>query len=1501
MSELFAIVFGDNKYHQYKIEDLLNHSFNGMIGGEYAYHGQSFYFPITTDGGQYFIEDRNSLWTIRVNGEQLTEKRRLANGDYIQTSGNGVSLAILIVAYESCSLSSNVYELKRGATYLIGRSEDMNVVLNTTSSVSRKHAAICINESGNAILEDLSGNTGVFVNGTQVQNYELQNGDHIFIMGTTMVFYETMFVIPSNISVHNMNLLEGLDTLPPKDGFDEDLYIRTPRIRKDLCNEPIVIDTPPAPSMPKEMPFILAAGPSLTMVVAMLASLAVSVSRVLGADNKDYISLIPSVVMAISLLMGALLWPKLSKDYTNRVARANEQHRQKKYREYLDNKEGEIRRAYERNIRIWNESLYPDCVALIENVRTKNRHLWERTNKDDDFLTVRLGGGERQFEAPVTIKKKEFELDEDLLKTEAYSLADKYQYMRNVPITLSFIDNRVSGVVGDYQLVAKNILTNLVTLYSPDELKIVMVCNQYQELTWEPFFDLPHMWSSDKKQRFIATTKTEAYSMLSELDEKIRTREESLNKDDLRVPYYVVFVFDQELLEGIPFQKTLVNNDDTCGVSGVFFGERFNQIPKECKAIIQRTTEVCGVYIKGKDINVFTEFTPDEITDQDMLDLVQSMSRVQMKEEIVDADVPEQVSFLDMYQVGNVDALNISSHWNSNNSSKTLAAPIGVMAGGDRFLLDIHEKYHGCHGLVAGTTGSGKSEFLQAYILSMMVNYSPKEVAFVLVDFKGGDMARPFLDSPHLAATISNLSGNTLYRALVSLEAEVKNRQRIFNEAAAELGIDKIDINSYHKYYKEHKLTEPLPHLVIIIDEFAQLKVQHPEFMAKLIDVAQVGRSLGVHLILATQKPSGVVDPQIWSNSRFKVCLKVMDRQDSSDMLNKPVAAMIKNPGRAYVQVGYDEVFQLIQSGYSGADYAPQDEYVDDNSITVSMVNWPAEKIREEKDVSRGMRTESTELEAVMHEIVSLGKKMDNAARKLWLEPLPEQLRYESLKQEKLGLGEIACGRIDLPQIQKQQNYNIDFIHNGHLAIYGSTGTGKSTLIHTIIYAMVLQYGPQEFQTFVMDYNGGSLLPIKRLPHCASYVTGDDEDGVMACLRKMEQIIKERRKEFAKANCANYESYRASGHEDMPIVLGIIDNYASFREKLYRGEDLLVQIIAAARACGIYFIVTGSSKGDIYYKVTDHIQQRIVFNMTDAGNYRDILNERIPFVPDNVRGRALVVFDKTIAEMQVAVSYDADSEVHRVEKLHEFYSALREQYGDVHVFDMSEDPVFVEDEEEEYVALYQTPKMERYTGTAASNAIILGIDNMTGDDITASMDANPHMFVANMFSSSEVVSLLCQRMIQVGQNIKVYSQRFPTLNLPEEVEITNLEQYVEQIGTEDAVLVIDGFTDFYDTISDEALELLQNVLRNSTELKTLVFDDMKRIWDYSSTELYLHLVKCEMGMIIGGCADNDLACLLNNDFYSISENERNVELSASQAIVYCKNTATYIQLEVTNE
>jgi S-DNA-T family DNA segregation ATPase FtsK/SpoIIIE len=259
--------------------------------------------------------------------------------------------------------------------------------------------------------------------------------------------------------------------------------------------------------------------------------------------------------------------------------------------------------------------------------------------------------------------------------------------------------------------------------------------------------------------------------------------------------------------------------------------------------------------------------------------------------------LPSMMTFLEMYNVGMVEHLNPLSRWENNNPVKSLSVPVGVGTDGNLFNLDLHEKHHGPHGLVAGMTGSGKSEFIITYILSMAVNFSPDEVAFVLIDYKGGGLADAFVDPkrgihlPHVVATITNLDGAAIQRSLTSIHSELRRRQEMFKRAKSKTGEGTMDIYDYQRLYRNKQVDEPMPHLFIISDEFAELKKQQPAFMDSLISAARIGRSLGVHLILATQKPGGVVNDQIWSNSKFRACLKVQDRSDSMEMLKRPEAA----------------------------------------------------------------------------------------------------------------------------------------------------------------------------------------------------------------------------------------------------------------------------------------------------------------------------------------------------------------------------------------------------------------------------------------------------------------------------------------------------------------------------------------------------------------------------------------------------------------------------------
>lgn len=1548
MGKYSAYFYIDNQLMQFDLDLLLNNCADNYLSESIVPVGGKKLFPIRTENKKYYLYGNFRNWEIVCDGNEVTEKVEISHGSYINFSSGKCSYSVLISDTADFSIYNNCSEIQKNQNIFIGRAPESNIVIDINDSVSRKHAAIRLDASGKGFAEDLSRKTGVFLNGKRIVSCELKCGDIIHIMGVSICFMGTFLIVPKNITVNGMKEVKSFNVSQPTDKEPEDTYARTPRILKSLDRNKIIIDAPTQPQKSKQQPFILVAGPSATMALGMMASFGVTLANALNGGNIS--STITGGVMVISMLLGSLMWPSLLRNYNKRQEIANEKYRVEKYRYYLSEKESEIKKSYERNCRIWNENLLPAPGRLSQIIFKRSINLWERTFTDEDFLHIRLGIGSGLFETEIQHPNKGFTLHDDALIDEAINLANKYKMLENVPIGVSLINQRTVGIVGESEKIHNTLrcmILNIAALHSPEDVKICVICNELQAEQAEWIKDLPHCWNSAKTTRYFAANNMEAQRLLNDMDEKIREREELTEKDAVRTPHIIVVVLDEKSVENVPFYRYLIDSENNVGISSVFIAEHFNRIPKECTAIIQNEKDICGIYTRNENNNRFVCYKSDEFKLTDAQKISRSLSEIPVKVEKTKLSVPDRVSFLDMYKAGNIEDLSIEQKWANNMSDKTLAVPVGIKAGGELFCLDIHEKYHGCHGLVAGMTGSGKSEFLQAFILSALINFSPNEIAFVLVDFKGGDMARPFLKVPHLSATISNLSGNILYRALVSLEAEVKSRQKIFNEAASLLGIDKIDINSYHKYFKEGRLTLPLPHLVIVIDEFAQLKSQQPEFMAKLVEIAQVGRSLGIHLILATQKPSGVVDPQIWSNSRFKVCLKVLDKQDSAEMINRPDAALIKSPGRAYVQVGYDEIFEQLQSGYSGADYVEKKEYTDDEDVTVTLMNSAAMPIRSARSVSGNLKSGKTQLEEIINKIIEIADEKKLSAKPLWTEPLKETI-YLSECVDKINTNSFencwdedsdisaTLGMVDIIETQKQIPLNISLPQSGHIAVYGSSGTGKTTLLQTIIFSLTTKYSPEMLNIFAFDFGGRNLGNLSLLPHCVNVAFGDEEDKISYMFEQILECIETRKVLFAKNNCAAYESYLATTKNKLPAVLLVLDNYAVFREKMFRNEDDLIRIAANAKAYGIYLIVTGNSKNAIYYKVSEHISNNITLRMNDKMNYRDILNVSIPIEPDNIKGRGLTVFNKKAVEIQAALPLEAENEADRTEKINKIYSAMAQAYNgadaaSLYSVSSNENGKSVVSEENTTKSPAVSTRKAPSTLPAVNDddhTIVCGSSVVSGQLQGFEMRNTANVFIG--INGSEYPNRLFERIINLNNAVfydicspaALEGEFVTSVNSQSEIHemIQNLIYEVNDRDSERQMLLaanvddfeiygymqkykrifllIRSFSEFYDEISDDDLKLLLAMLKKQRQLGIYILtaDDIESIEPYCDTALYIELIKTEKGVILGGNISDKEAARLCRQFSEIPVAERNKKLSDNNAFMY--NGAKWSVIEI---
>lgn len=1512
------IFFIENQAIQLSLEQVIQNLHNGFINRQLINVRQKLAFPIIEKENGYLI-NRTRLFQMQVNDEKLENAILIKHGDIMSMQVSDTPYQILFISKNRCTLNMKKFALPDNGEFSIGRSADANIILDMNGSISRYHAIIRM-ALGKGFIEDISGKAGVYLNGRKVIATKLNYGDNIMIMGYTMVYMPGYLMVPDAVIVNGLKGMSCFKNVSLRKKENEIHFERTPRIYKSLITEPVTIDAPPQIQERKQLPFILAAGPSLTMSLAMMTQLGIAISRV--KETGSYTSVISSGMMSVSLLAGAVLWPFLSRRYYKKQDRKNEKYRKERYTNYLKQKQETIASWQEYNRWVRNVEYYPSMQEMLEYACRKSRRLWEKMPGDQDFLYVRLGIGEGESEIPVRTPEEHFTLYDDELLEQAIQLGENGKKMPGIPITLSLKERKVIGLVGDKEKINKMVwcmLTTLGILHSPDEVKIAFVGDKRQLVDFEWVLQLPHIWSPDGKLRLFATNSEEVQHLTLFLDEEIQKK--MLGADE--IPYYIIFIMNEKLMESNPLGERFHIPEYGNGITSVYVAEYFSRIPKETEAIILNDSEQTGIYRKHEDNNQFIRFVPDELNYLQIQQMVNSLAELKLHHAGRQIGIPDKISFLDMYRVGNVKSLNIQHRWKESKICRSMAAPIGMKADGELFYLDIHEKYHGCHGLVAGMTGSGKSEFLQEYILSLMINYSPEQVAFILIDFKGGDMARPFLKAPHLAATISNLSGNMLHRAKVSLEAEISKRQKLFNLTAQKLGIDKLDINSWHKYFDEGRIAEKLPHLVIIIDEFAQLKTQQPDFLEYLINVAQVGRSLGIHLILATQKPNGVVSPQIWSNSRFRVCLKVLDQEDSKEMIRRSDAAAIKFPGRAYVQVGYDEVFEQIQTGFSGADYVENIRYFETGENSIEMLDHTAAVLREAKRHSNGRVSGKTQLEESVWEVIQTAEEMHLHVEPLWKPLLKERIILENcightcefnpLLWDRDLYGSAVCGICDLPQIQEQKPFDIHFIRDGHLALYGMSGTGKTVFLQTLAFSLALKYSPEMLRLFVIDFGGRTLGNLKEMPHCVS-VAFEEETFVRDIITQVMSHMERRKKLFAEKECNTYDSYLKVTNQKLPMILLMIDNYGAFRERMYQLEETIIQLAANAKTYGIYLVLTGNSRNAIYYKVSEHIGNKIVFQMNDRQHYRDILNTRSVLVPEDIRGRALVKYDDMIAEMQTALPFDAVNEAQMYAKIKKVYRKMRSQmstetldeYREKHNL-INQDSVDsqVKTRKAESIALNDIPVFPN----AQNNGeyLIMGKSLLNGNLQGFARKSTHHIFIGSDSQiSSKEIRLRLNNMSDVAHYYFSLNDEpeHDWISIRKEEELSEfVDLCLSSKNQRSNLLFIDDFSDFYDTISDEDLVKFGKFLAADDEgsLTVITKGVFEKLEDYRDTGLFVHLVRCPDGIVIGGKIDTQKVSMLCKEISTSNPKQRMTVLEKYEAIMYHEANLSYIRMEAEGE
>lgn len=887
------------------------------------------------------LEEMDKKWYFlpssgcNVHGRKKEEGKfcLMNQANYILESEHKEILSVMVQMKRTSFVSYKKYDLSSVNQVRIGDDETAEIHYHYSYEglkyVSKEHCVLK-RQGEEVVLIDVSRN-GVFVNDVRVRKSQvLKFGDRIHLWGLDIVFLGKVLAVrdDKDVVVNEQVLKEwtGLHiTFNGEESSEKTIYHRAPRIFRPADTEPVEIEAPPAPKEQSDVPLLMAIGPAMTMAIPMVLSsvAAIAASRSTGASTSAF--MYTGIITALTSAIIGVGWGFNNVRYNKKKVKQAEQHRCEAYGKYLTKRAGEIKEKYIENTQNLHY-MYRSAKECVSKEFEEQNLLWGRNSTHPDFLSHRLGIGNLPFQAQIQIPKEKFTLIDDKMAEQPKLIREKYSTLHKVPVCLDLMKEKMIGLAGGEDMdgvypVVYNLVAQIASQNCYTDVKMAFVFEE-DNARWGFAKWLPHTWSPDKKVRYVASDKNEASDVFYELTKILRFRSEEntfgSGKNKIYKPHYILFLENPSCLEGELLEKYIFDKETNLGITVIFMTERCEELPNACECIIRNDREFHGLYYVRTGERREIEF--DILEEVALETMARRLANVEVSETEVGGDIPNSITFFDMYGVSRLDEFHVEERWKKNRTYVNMKALVGQRAGGAPCYLDVHEKYHGPHGLVAGTTGSGKSETLQTYMLSLALNFSPDDIGFFIIDYKGGGMANLFDGLPHILGQISNLSGNQVHRAMVSIKSENKRRQRVFNEQ----GVN--NINAYTTLYKNGEATLPIPHLFIIIDEFAELKREESDFMKELISVAQVGRSLGVHLILATQKPAGTVDENIWSNSKFRLCLRVQDRQDSMDMLHKPDAAFLTQAGRAYLQVGNDEVYELFQSGWSGAVYDENEE-----------------------------------------------------------------------------------------------------------------------------------------------------------------------------------------------------------------------------------------------------------------------------------------------------------------------------------------------------------------------------------------------------------------------------------------------------------------------------------------------------------------------------------------------------------------------------------------------
>ena len=1006
-------------------------------------------------------------------------------------------------------------------------------------------------------------------------------------------------------------------------------FNRPPRIQPDLPEEAIEIPGPQnVPSKPAALNILgigLPLGAVLLSVVLMSAG---------GAGGASYLRFLP--IMLATYLATGLTYLFGRRGYKRQLADARVA-----YRRTLQDLESRLSDLAKRTQRVMGE-LYPAPGECLDRAARRDPRIGERRPQDVDFLAVRFGVG--SVPAPYSLKRADgAHADADF--QEESRLADKictaYGVIADAPIHVNLVEVGSLGIAGpreETEPLARALVSNLVTLHWPQEVKVGVVADRNRAWGW--VHGLPHSQTSFGGSGAQPAVPGVA-ELLEGLEVEIRQREQRLamrNAADLpatgmqvTLPRLVLIFAGAYAELGHPGLSLLLSEGGRLGVHGIFLTDQPERVPGECGAILQ-LRKGRFLYQETGENGRKVEGAPDRMQAEHASRLASALASIDWPEASDASRPPDLISLLDLFGGQDLDALPVEAWWDGQPPYGYLRAPIGRLSATSDLMFDLNDREgaHGPHGLIGGMTGSGKSEILKTMLLALAATHSPFDLNFALIDYKGGAAFNELSKLPHTVGVVTDIESHATYaeRVILALTGEIEQRKRVLERARVAFGFGRSHIDEY----RQLPVKRPLPRLVIVFDEFAEFKSRHPEESKRLIGIARQGRSLGVHLILATQNIEAAVDPEILQNSSFRICLRVGQPQDSMQMIGIPDAVNLTR-GRAYFRA---QTRQQFQGAYCGGVHAGREQARGPRGVIqigrdgarrmIDLPDWGDGRSPVEADA-----LQFTEAQAIVERLRRAAQDLRiKRPPPVWPDPLPTRLYLPEilgkhfqggwdgvqwsacrpLRPEAKPIGEVQplIGLFDDPARQQQVLFQLDPDRGGHnLLVFGSAGTGKSTLLRTLVSAVAHTRAPESAHVYIMDFGGTSSLRLMEgFPHVGAVVTRFEEERVVRLVRFIQDEISRRNELLRREAVDNYRDFNArrEPRDRLPATFLIIDGFGEF--KRVAPADLVKSIgalLGGGAAVGLHVIVSANLQSDVPNDIFANVGLRLTFNQADQTEY----------------------------------------------------------------------------------------------------------------------------------------------------------------------------------------------------------------------------------------------------------------------------------------------------------